>query len=164
MTGRKQAVWIDHVFSDWLDITIGVLQGSILGPLLFIVFANDLPYSVTCELDSYADDSTLTSTFETVEKLNSDVKENCSFVSTWMQENKLSFNVDKTHLLITGTNQRLRRANLQEDLDMHMGSFDLAQSNVHSENLLGVTIRADLKWTSHIDGLKLKLQARLKGL
>ena len=63
----------------------------------------------------------------------------------WMQENLLSLNVDKTHLLITGTNQRLRRANLQEDLDMHMGSFDLAQSNVQSENLLRVTIRADLK-------------------
>ena len=47
---------------------------------------------------------------------------------------------------------------------MHMCSFDLAQSNVQSDNLLGVTIRADLKWTSHIDGLKLKLQARLKGL
>ena len=53
---------------------------------------------------------------------------------------------------------------MQEDLDIHMGSFDLAQSNVQSDNLLGVTIRADLKWTSHIDGLKLKLQARLKGL
>ena len=36
LTNRKQAVWIDHLFSDWLDITVGVPQGSILGPLFFI--------------------------------------------------------------------------------------------------------------------------------
>ena len=164
MVGRKQAVWINHVFSDWMDVNIGVPQGSILGPLLFIIFANDLPFSVTCELDSYADDSSLTSTQETVQQLNNEVNENCASVSSWMQENRLCLNVDKTHLLVTGTNQRLKRSNIQEELDMQMGGFALGQSIVQSENLLGVTIQSDLKWTRHVDELKAKLQARLQGL
>ena len=78
---RKQAVWIDHVLSDWLDVTVGVPQGSILGPLLFIIFANDLPHSLTCQLDAYADDSTLTSTKETVDEINEEMNENCTIVS-----------------------------------------------------------------------------------
>ena len=99
LTDRKQAVWIDHVMSGGLDVNVGVPQGSILGPLMFIIFANDLPHSLTCHLDTYADDSTLTSTKSTVEELN----ENCALVSDWMWRNQLCLNADKTHLLITGT-------------------------------------------------------------
>ena len=84
LTGRKQAVWIDHVLSDWLDVEVGVPQGSILGPLLFIIFANDLPHSLTCIIDTYADDSTLTSTKVKVEELNQEINENCILVSKWM--------------------------------------------------------------------------------
>ena len=61
LSERKQAVWIDHTLSDWLDVSVGVPQGSILGPLLFIIFANDLPYLLSSNLDQYADDSTLSS-------------------------------------------------------------------------------------------------------
>jgi hypothetical protein len=77
LSDRKQAVWIDHILSDWLDVRVGVPQGSILGPLLFIIFANDLPHSLTCHLDQYADDSTLSCTKPTATEINHELSENC---------------------------------------------------------------------------------------
>ena len=55
LTNRKQAVWIDHLLSEFLESNIGVPQGSNLGPLFFLIFYNDLPYSLGCDLDVFAD-------------------------------------------------------------------------------------------------------------
>ena len=164
LTDRKQAVWIDHVLSDWLDLTVGVPQGSILGPLLFIIFANDLPHSLTCQLDTYADDSTLTSTKQSVTELNEEMNENCALVSNWMNQNQLCLNADKTHLMITGTSQRLKRMNIPTSLDIEMDGFNLQESDEKCETLLGVQIQPDLKWTKQVDELKSKLKTRLTGL
>ena len=164
LTNRKQAVWIAHVLSEWLDVMVGVPQGSILGPLLFIIFANDLPHSLTCQVDSYADDSTLTSTKDNIEDLNQELNENCNLVNEWMYQNQLCLNADKTHMLITGTGQRLRRMNISEQLDIKMNGFKLSESEEKSENVLGIHIQSDLKWTKQIDELKSRLKGRLTGL
>ena len=60
LKNRSQAVWIDNTLSEFRECPIGVPQGSNLGPLLFLIFYNDLPYSLNCHIDSYADDSTMT--------------------------------------------------------------------------------------------------------
>ena len=59
LTDRYQAVWIDHVFSSFLENSIGVPQGSNLGPLFFLIFFNDLPTFIKEDIDCYVDDSTL---------------------------------------------------------------------------------------------------------
>ena len=89
LTDRAQAVWIDHVLSEFLPCEVGVPQGSILGPLQFLIFYNDLPYSVQCQLYAYADDSTMTLTAPTTQEIGQVLTDSCSVVSKWMWANKL---------------------------------------------------------------------------
>ena len=89
---RQQTVWIDNSFSDLLECEVGVPQGSNLGPLLFLIFYNDLPLHLSCDIEAYADDSTMTSVGLTVEEISSTLTENCGKVSRWMVSNRLRLN------------------------------------------------------------------------
>ena len=81
-----------------------------------------------------------------------------------MHQNQLCLNADKTHLMITGTSQRLRRMDISEKLDIEMDGFKLFESAEKSEYLLGVHIQSDLKWTKQIEELKSRLKDRLTGI
>ncbi len=103
LTERKPYVDFDNTKSDMLDINTGVPQGSILGPLLFIIYINDM--SKVCDLFAfivYADDTTLSSILSAfkfnTDQLNTESKINnkLSKISTWLIVNKLSLNVKKT--------------------------------------------------------------------
>ena len=162
LTDRHQAVWIDHALSDFLPCTVGVPQGSNLGPLFFLIFFNDLPHSLNCEADAYADDTTLTVSGNSVEEIGVKMTENCELVSTWMKENKLKLNVDKTHLMTVGTSARLQLQHSQ--VEVMMDGFILEESLEKVETLLGCQIEPILKWHKQVDDLLKKLQKRLTGL
>ena len=158
---RFQAVWINHTLSDWIKVDIGVPQGSILGPLMFILFANDLPDSISSELDAYADDSTMTESSEDIAIINQKLTESCEGIKTWMTENKLCLNAGKTKLLVTGTSKRLNT------LDKTRINIKIDGENIkpeENEKLLGCYIQSNLKWTKHISELLKKLKTRLTAL
>ena len=80
MTNRQQAVWIDHVLSEFVSTEVGVPQGSNLGPLFFLIFFNDLPNTLECETDSYADDTTISETGRTVDEIGDKLTQNSKTV------------------------------------------------------------------------------------
>ena len=162
LTDRHQAVWIDHALSDFLPCEVGVPQGSNLGPLFFLIFFNDLPHSLDCDADAYADDTTLTVSGESVEEIGEKMTRNCELVSEWMMGNKLKLNADKTHLMTVGTRERLQLQNSQ--VVVMMDGFKLEESEDKVETLLGCEIEPTLKWHKQIEMLLKKLRKRLTGL
>jgi len=108
LSNRSQCVNIACTLSDYKDVSIGIPQGTILGPLLFIIFVNSLPNIVDCKTVMYADDTTLLFNSNDVSKLQSDMNDNLSKIATWFHENHLTLNIKKTKLMIFGNNHALK--------------------------------------------------------
>ena len=162
LTNRYQAVWIDHALSDFLSCTVGVPQGSNLGPLLFLIFYNDLPFSLNCDVDAYADDTTMTVAGDTTEEIGTTMTANCEIVTDWMKGNKLKLNASKTHLMTVGTGARLKSQ--ASTVVVQMDGCVLEESADKVETLLGVHIEPNLKWHKQVGELTDKLKKRLTGL
>ena len=141
---------------------MGVPQGSILRPLLFLIFFNDLPKFLSCQIEVYADDSTLSVSGTTIEEIGNSLTENCAIVSKWMSGNKMKLNANKTHLMTLGTSRRLQGQNVKLSVEMN-GQY-LQESDSKVETLLGCSIEPSLKWHQQILGLVQKLRKRLAAL
>ena len=74
LSNRKFKVNINKAFSEYGEVTCGVLQGSILGPLLFLLYVNDMPQALSCDLLLYADDSCLIFQHKDVKEIENSFK------------------------------------------------------------------------------------------
>ena len=146
-----------------LDISTGVPQGSILGPLLFIIYVNDFALSsekFKCVM--YADDTTLTSTLETfsTNELNgnpaSSINIELNKISEWLKLNRLTLNVKKTKdMLFKTSKKKVQTLLLQMDNKIIDKVLDF--------NFRGLHFNEQLHWKSHIDKLSVKC-CRILGL
>ena len=123
--------------SETRPVTHGVPQGSILGPLLFIIFMNDLPLYVNSDFDMYADDSTLHAAAKTLDELELILNNDVECVSKWCKQNRMVSNTDKTKCMLITTFQKATRLP-RTDLNILLDNVTL--DNVDSEKLLGVIV------------------------
>ena len=101
LSGRKQYVHFNGMDSDTEDVTCGVPQGSVLGPLLFIIYTNDLPNALRdsgCIL--FADDTTLFQSLQDINMIINNLSQELEKLTDWFRANKLSLNINKTNYII----------------------------------------------------------------
>ena len=94
-------------------VTCGVPQGSILGPLLFLVYVNDMCSAVNCKLLLYADDSALIVPGKDVKEIELKLTKELESISNWLTDNKLSLHLGKTESILFGTKKKLQSTSSQ---------------------------------------------------
>ena len=94
LTNRKQTVVLNGQCSSWVDIRAEVPQGSILGPLLFLIYVNDLPNGLKSECKLFADNTSLFSVVNDVNTSANDISSDLKLISDWAFHWKMGFNPD----------------------------------------------------------------------
>ena len=123
-----------------IDATHGVLQGSVIGPLLFIIFINDLNLSVTSsKVHHFSDDTNLLLINKLLKKVNSLINHDLALLVQWLRANKISLNTSKTEIIIFRPKYKTVTKRFVK--------------------YLGVILEEHLEWQGHINSLLIKLNS-----
>ena len=159
LAGRKQVVKVNGSVSTAGNITCGVQQGSILGPLLFIIYVNDMVTSVNCDLFLYADDSTLLVSGKHPTDIQKSLSNELNSVRGWLEENKLSIHLGKTESILIASKIRLART---DSLQIYCGNVAIESKS--KITYLGLTFDSDMSFSSMGNSVIKKVNAKLKFL
>ena len=157
LCGRLQVTKVGWEISCPSTVDCGIPQGSILGPLSFTIYVNDLPKAVTSsKINLYADDTALTVISKNANELEENLNKTLSEVSIWFKANKLSLNITKSKVMCFGTNPQLTK----------LSNITVQHDNVILEKVshykyLGVTLDSRLSYSHHIGYIESKVIKRI---
>ena len=154
---RSQVVFLDRVLSNREFITYGVPQGSILGPLLFILLINDLPLqSKHCQVLMYADDTVIYYSNKCLQEIERCINSDANAIQLWMQENCLILNPKKgkTEFVIFAA----RKRNIPVNITIDNSVINQPESYVY----LGVRLDCHLTMNEHFQSMYKRVASRIK--
>ena len=150
LTDRRQCVAVNGTRSSWRRVVSGVPQGSVLGPLLFVVYINDLPNLLQCKCKIFADDTKIYKHVKNPED-GIALQKDLDKLQDWSKEWMLYFNVEKCKVMHSGINN--------PHIQYHMNNIPLSTTN--KERDLGVLINSNLKVSDHVNAITKKANQML---
>ena len=158
LTDRFQCTVVANAVSSERPVRCGIPQGSCLGPLLFLLYINDLPSASQFNTTLFADDTLLMHAHKNLDMLETKVNEPSQHVDYWLRKNKLSLNYSKTIFLLMNKHPQKK---VDENFAFRLNDKLLERSS--TVKYLGLLIDDTLNWFSHIQHLSHQL-ARLSGI
>ena len=142
LTNRQQGVVIRGTCSNWSPVKSGVPQGTILGPILFLIYINDISDSISSKVKLFADDTKVYRVLNDITNNESTLQSDLNSLSTWATKWQLTFNPEKCEIM--------RITHKRDDSKPSYSFCGKVLSQVNSTKNVGITVCSDLSWSHHV--------------